>query len=536
MQQQHLALTPLTDLQSHPWCDFLSVNPTSHAPPTSTLLMAVQNKKRHEERVNAIQSSVEQIVEQLRPSESSLKDIQSALKTHYKPDLFIRRISGDKLDLATCFVNLAIVESPAQREKEKQNLKEQAAVFHRAPSSEAVEGSNIQSSIPLKQLFDKRKLRDGKENVPKRILVQGRAGIGKTTLCKKLVHEHQNGLWEDRYDAVLWLPLRQLRGSTSHTLESLLREKFFDNQQLDREQKGLARTLTVRAEEGKVLFILDGLDEIVTDAQGEGNSYIALLRILFRQHHVIITSRPSGLNRLLLPQIDLELETVGFSQQNVREFVAKVLDPEPARTVQDFIQQTPLIQGLVNIPVQLDVICFCWKSLPTDGFQVTMTKLYQLMVRKLWCEDALRLKKPRAGRVLTEDQISKLAPKEIDRLMSTELRHLGYLAFKGMENKHQIEFDEDALLDAFKDLRNDDQTDDPFSSQVLDWVKETSFLHTADADLDPSKRSSHQAWYFLHLTFQEYFAATWIASKMTAAGDDGEFHVFYHHHLMYSLP
>ncbi|KAG0196548.1 hypothetical protein BGX33_001530, partial [Mortierella sp. NVP41] len=454
MQQQNSALTPLTNLHLHPWNDFLSENPTGLATPTSTLLMAVQNKKRHEENVDAIHSGVEQIAKQLRPLQSSLEDIQSALKTHYAPDLFIRRISGDELNLKTCFVNLAIVESPAQREKEKQDLKEQAAVFHRTPSSEAVEGSNIQSSIPLEQLFDKRKLRDGEEGVPKRILVQGRAGIGKTTLCKKLVHEHQNGLWEDRFDAVLWLPLRQLRGSTSRTLESLLRDKFFDTQRLNREQEELARTLVVRAEEGKVLFILDGLNEIATDAQGEDNTLIALLRILLGQHHVIITSRPSGLNRLLLSQIDLELETIGFSQQNVKDFVVKVLGPEPARTVQDFIQRTPLIQGLVNIPVQLDVICFCWNSLPMDGSQVTMTRLYQLMVRKLWCKDALRLKKAAEGQVLTEKEVNDLSPEDIDELMTVEMHHLGYLAFKGLVNKHQIEFDHQTLLKTFDDLKD----------------------------------------------------------------------------------
>ncbi|KAG0291625.1 hypothetical protein BGZ96_005012 [Linnemannia gamsii] len=466
------------------------------------------------------QKGIEQGIFNMISTLADNHDIQAALKTHYAPDLLIRRISGDELDLETCFINLAIVESPAQREKEKQNLKEQAAVFHRIPRSKAVEGSNIQSSIPFEQLFDKRKLRDGKENVPKRILVQGRAGIGKTTLCKKLVHAHQNGLWKDLFDTVLWLPLRQLRQSTSRTLESLLRENFFDTQQLDREQKELARTLTVRAEEGKVLFILDGLDEIATYAQGEGSTSKALLETLFRQHYVVITSRPSGLNRLLLLQIDLELETIGFSQQNVNEFVVKVLEPKSARKVQDFIQRTPLIQGLVNIPVQLDVICFCWKSLPTDGLQVTMAKLYQLMVRKLWCKDALRLEKTRAGSALTEEKINKLTPKSINQMMATELRHLGYLAFKGLKNDHQIEFDEAALLDAFEDLIDDGQTDDtsPFPSQVLDWVKHTSFLNTAV--IDHNKRNSHQSWYFLHLTFQEYFAATWIASKLMRTGKD----------------
>ncbi|KAF9912057.1 hypothetical protein EC991_001003 [Linnemannia zychae] len=356
-----------------------------------------------------IQTGDLQLSEKLRPSQSSLNDIQSALKAHYKPDLFIQRISGDELDLATCFVNLAIVESPEQRKKEEKKLKKQAHAFHRIQSFEEVEGSNIQSSIPLEQLFAKRKLYDGEENVPKRILVQGRAGIGKTTLCKKLVHAHQNGLWNDRFDAVLWIPLRQLRGTTSRTLESLLREKFFSTQKFDQEQEELARALTVRTDEGKTLLILDGFDEIASNAQVEGNSLMPLLRILLGQHHVLITTRPSGLNRLLLPQIDLELETVGFSQQNVKDFVVKVLDPGPARLVQDFIRRAPLIQGLVNIPLQLDVICFCWNSLPMDGSQVTMASLYQVMVRKLWCKDAIRLEKEGGCLVLTEQEVNDLS-------------------------------------------------------------------------------------------------------------------------------
>ncbi|KAF9104980.1 hypothetical protein BGX30_008997, partial [Mortierella sp. GBA39] len=155
-----------------------------------------------------------------------LKDIQSALKTHYTDysPLNILRISGESLPLETCYVNLAIVEAPAQREKEKKELEEKAAVFSRIPSYEAVEGSNMQTSILLEQLFDEHMLRDGKEGVPKRILIQGRAGVGKSTLCKKLVHAHLAGQWGDRFDAALWIPLRQLRASTSRNLEDLLLE------------------------------------------------------------------------------------------------------------------------------------------------------------------------------------------------------------------------------------------------------------------------------------------------------------------------
>ncbi|KAF9566411.1 hypothetical protein EC968_003755 [Mortierella alpina] len=523
MQQQHLVLAPLTDPQSHPWFSFLSINQIHHGTPTSSLLMAVQNKKGKEESLTAILCNVQHITEQLRPSQSNPEDIMSALESYHSQNIKILRISGDELEIGTCFVNLAIVEAPAQREREKQKFKEQAAIFHRIPSSESVRGSNIESSIRLEQLFDKRKLRDGKEGIPKRVLVQGRAGIGKSTLCKKIVHLHQSGLWADRFEAVLWLPLRRLRGSTCRTLESLLREKVFTSQ-LDREHEELSRTLAIRANHGKVLFVLDGLDEITTDAQSEDSPIKVLLRDLLDHKQVVITSRPSGLNASLLRSIDLELETIGFSQQDVKEFICRVLEPGPARTVHDFIQRTPLIQGLVNIPVQLDVICFCWESLPEDGSQITITRLYQLMTRKLWCKDALRLKKGRRGQSLTEKQINRLTPKDIDRLMSTESRHLGYLVFKGLRNKHQIEFDEAAILDAFEDLADSDIINDnsPYSAEVLDMVKETSFLHSIDATLETGKKHSQQTWSFLHLTFQEYFAATWVSSEMTAAGNDGE--------------
>ncbi|KAF9945564.1 hypothetical protein BGZ70_003739, partial [Mortierella alpina] len=514
LQRENSTLVPLSNPSLHPWNDIMSLSSTDDATPTSTLLMAVQSKKQQETLLDGIYSHV-------RPSHSSLEKIQSALKTHYSPNLKILRISGDDTwDLETCFVNLAIVEAPAQREKEKQELKEQAAVFHRIPSSEAVRGSNIESSIRLEQLFDKRKLRDGKEGIPQRILVQGRAGIGKTTLCKKIVHLHQSGLWADRFEAVLWLPLRRLRGPTCRTLESLLREKVF-TAKLDREQEELARTLAIRANEGKVLFILDGLDEIPTDAKSEDSPFKALLRDLLDNKHVIITSRPSGLEVSLLQSIDLELETIGFSQEDVKEFIDRALKPGPARTVQDFIEQTPLIQGLVNIPVQLDVICFCWESLPQDGSPITITGLYQLMSRKLWCKDALRLKKKAGDEVLSEEELNALSPEDIDELMAVEVHHLGYLAFNGLVNNHQIEFDQKTLLKTFGDLKDYRKRlrNGHLPPQLFEMLKKTSFLHSADADMDTIK--TQQTWSFLHLTFQEYFAATWIASKMAAAGDDG---------------
>ncbi|KAF9274210.1 hypothetical protein BGZ68_000861 [Mortierella alpina] len=360
-------------------------DPAWLAAPKGILFKSVQNRDRHDATVDNLPAQLDAIKQAVQSRDAtvpkpSLEDVQSALQAYYKRDLAILRVSGEKLSLETCFVNLAIVEAPAQRKKDKQDLKKQAAVFHRIPSSEAIKQVNMEAPIPLEEIFYKRKLRNGVDDIPKTILVQGRAGVGKTTLCKKLVHAHQTGLWRDRFDTVLWLPLRQIKAFRTYTLEGLFRKKFF-TQGLDHEGAALAHELAASAQGGRVLFVLDGLDEIAKDTRGDDDIPLRqFLEILLMQQHVIVTSRPSGLDKSLLPpSIDLELETVGFSQQNVSDFVSKVLTPQAAETVQRFIRQTPLIQGLVNIPVQLDVICYSWDSLPTEDFEITMTGLYQLM-------------------------------------------------------------------------------------------------------------------------------------------------------------
>ncbi|GJJ77511.1 bilin biosynthesis protein [Entomortierella parvispora] len=488
-------LAPMVDLQSPFWINFRPSDSSGYTAAKFTLLKTVQIQY---------------------PWKPRLYGIHKALNAYHVPELVIRRVSGDTLDLETCFVNLAIVEASAHRQKEKEDLKEQAAVFHRLQSFERVEDTNTGSLIPLEQLFNKRKLPKRQSNegedIPRRILVQGRAGIGKTTLCKKLVHAHQNGLWRDMFDVILWIPLRNLRGFTGTTLESLFRNKVFVGEDHDQRQAALSEALATCAKEGKVLFILDGMDEIVADTESEERqTFRRFLMTLLGQQYVVVTSRPSGVDSSLLQSTDLELETVGFSQQNVQDFLVKVLDPEGAASVQEFIRRTPLIQGLVNIPVQLDVICFSWDSLPKDVSHITMTGLYHLMVQRLCRKDAVRLKK-KAGKILLTDQrLRSYGPEEMENVMATELLHLGYLAFKGMENRHQIEFEEKDLRQAFRELQESSALNQTLSPEdLVEIVKQTSFLHTADVDLSSKNVNSPQSWHFLHLTFQEYFAATWI--------------------------
>ncbi|KAF8958126.1 hypothetical protein BGZ46_002035, partial [Entomortierella lignicola] len=215
----------------------------------------------------------------------SLDEVRGALRLYYRDSLKVLRVSGDELDLNSCYVNLAIVEASSQRKKEKSDLESKARSFQRLPSRGESTNADIELSIPLEQLFDKRKLREGIEADPKRILIYGRAGVGKSTLCKKIVHLFQDGEWRDKFDAVLWLPLRHIKDCNLHTISDMLSKWYFASQL---ESANLSRTL----QNSRVLFILDGLDEIVTTLRSNHN-LMKFFKVLLQQEHVLITSRPS---------------------------------------------------------------------------------------------------------------------------------------------------------------------------------------------------------------------------------------------------
>lgn len=110
-----------------------------------------------------------------------------------------------------------------------------------------------------------------------------------------------------------------------------------------------------------MLFILDGLDEVMGELD-KRSPLRELVKNFLTQAHVVITSRPAGVEASLLGQLDLELETVGFNPDNVQVYIEKFTPESNQAAIQQFINRTPLIQGLVNIPIQLDALCYNWES------------------------------------------------------------------------------------------------------------------------------------------------------------------------------
>jgi HEAT repeat protein len=363
--------------------------------------------------------------------------------------------------------------------------------------------------VELPPLFAPRK-RGGVETKPRRILIRGRAGVGKTTLCKKIVHEFTRGTWcqwNELFDRILWVPLRNLkleeRRQAGYHFVHLFSHEYFSSPPRPDLASALAETLE-GTKSSRNLFLLDGLDEVSQDL-GNESSMFRFLKDLLNQPNVIITSRPSGKLPLGLDAIDMELETIGFYPDQVSEYLERVL-PSQVEEIQSFLQDRPLVQDLVRIPIQLDAFGFTWnESFSTPTKLGTMTAVYQAIEDGLWRKDVLRLGKRYEGKLLTEGLVQDCHPSEIQDLVKNEICLLEGFAFTGLHND-VIDFES-------RHQRAISTNFSPTIGLAAKTLARLSFLRAAD--LSP-KRKGNQSYHFLHLTYQEYFAARYFVRQWQA--------------------
>jgi hypothetical protein len=451
----------------------------------------------------------EQLPSTLDPIQNS--NFSELLKLSYESEdnRTIKRIFGENLPLDKCYVNLSLVKQATQETKEKAALKKLESDFIRRASYEDIYGSDEQALVPLTELFKERpEEKESSKRYPKRILIRGRAAIGKTTLSKKIVYDFmENGLWSDKFTWLIWVPLRNLRQYTRgkrYTLCDLLYEEYFrGHPQGEILAKQLWEIIYSASEE--TVYLIDGWDEIVDEINSDDLG--PLLKELLVKTNLISTSRPYATPDC---RFDLELEIIGFSRSNVHAYLEHVFSSEPdtLAEIKVFLERNTIAYGIANVPIQLDMLCASWdvlraKQLTTSEHSITMTQIYQAMVQKLWIVYLLR---PAVYERLKKDETIKqtgyldllTSPADLDEasiavMAGVEQNYLEMLAFRAMK-QNRILFDKEFLKEAHYALK----------------AKQTLFLTT----IDKKNKSGLSDYYFSHLTLQEFFAARYIINHL----------------------
>ncbi|GAW22188.1 hypothetical protein ANO14919_117230 [Xylariales sp. No.14919] len=427
-------------------------------------------------------------------------------------NLNIERLSGDVLPMDQCYINLAIIQqskdtAESSMEEDEEQESSPFSLFARLRVERPREGKEI----ALESLFEPRATRNGLMR-PNRLLIRGRAGVGKTTLCKKIIYEFTyHTLWRDLFDYVLWVPLRNLKVEGGLHIPGYNFKHLFLHEYFSQNWKGeiLAEALwrAMDSKRDRILFILDGLDEV---SHGLSDAMRRFLEELLNQTNVIITSRPNASLPTNLKPLHLELETIGFYPEQVDDYIEKAFtDLETGRPdfskieeIQSFLHRHKLIQGLIRIPIQLDALCYTWNdphSTHSTGGDMkdTMSAIYQKIDQSLWRKDAENLDR------LTRSKAWAAHDEEIAVFTDDEHSLLELLAFNGMyynvidfEPKHR-----GPISREYKGLNK---------GMVLDnMLGRVSFLRSSDL----SSRKGDQSYHFIHLTFQEYFAAQYFVRQ-----------------------
>ena len=206
--------------------------------------------------------------------------------------------------------------------------------------------------------------------IPKRILVQGQTGIGKSTFVKKLLVD-----WVDEqatvlknFELVVAVNLKEV--SKCQSLKDVIRLSNVFATEDKYMTEGLVDYISNNQE--KVLLIFDGYDEYRSGCDSEiyeifsGNS--------LRSCCVLITTRISKADELRGGE-DLHAEITGFSKVDRNEFMRRFLKSEEVSELQDHLDEMNLNQ-LAKFPLLLLFFCTLWRQGQSKSFPKSKTKLY----------------------------------------------------------------------------------------------------------------------------------------------------------------
>uniref|UniRef100_A0A1X7UZN5 NACHT domain-containing protein n=1 Tax=Amphimedon queenslandica TaxID=400682 RepID=A0A1X7UZN5_AMPQE len=341
-----------------------------------------------------------------------------------------------------------------------------------------------------------------------RVVIDGPPGIGKTTLCRKLLNMWSNGtLVHQQYDLVLYCPLRNSKIATATTLADLFAHQCH-------EVPMVTEWFEKRNGEG-LLIIFDGWDELSEQLRQSSLAAIIICKEKLDQCSVIVTSRSYASSSLLkMDTLSRHVQVIGFSKEEISTVIIQTLQKD-AKLAQELIAEVKNFTIIWKVPSnyqtaqsskdsQLAVKLINDLEVRNDVQSLCYVPLVCSIVILVYCKERGHL--PTTLTQLYENFILQTIRRHVDIKPRHDIDPYTLGSLSPLPSQLAKPLQEMCQL-AYTNLANTRMT---FSSHQLqslsEAVKEDYLgLMTAFTEYDEKK------YQFLHLTIQEFLAAWWIA-------------------------
>ena len=263
--------------------------------------------------------------------------------------------------LEDIFVEIHLQKQTTESFPEKFSYFDMKEMETRVQSNDAVSIANLFSNLENDAQH--------KTKAPTKVLIQGKPGVGKSTLAKHIASQWAKGLLWPHIKYVFLVPLIELPTNDKWSLSNLLLDGLIPP---DR-QKACLDVITEHPEES--LVFLEGYDESrwCSDLQqGHSNDEGALSTLMSQIINnevlpgakILVSSRPT--KQLPVKAFNHTLQLYGFTRDRIREYVHKVAHTKKEEEfIMKYLHANPHMAGLCHVPLHCVFVCQCIAGLYT---------------------------------------------------------------------------------------------------------------------------------------------------------------------------
>jgi HEAT repeat protein len=367
--------------------------------------------------------------------------------------------------------------------------------------------------LTLEQVFaDFRSLIKEAQSDISRLVVLGPPGSGKTTLIQYLAWQAANEKLTVAKRSVIPVRVRlrewEMWAIKPHAPEFGLPE-YLAEQYKDLTSAPLVRQWRTYLQRGDVLLLLDGLDEI-----SNNQSFVDALKTAlsnFKDCPTVLTCRTVSFeqHRALCPDfLVFTLSGLEAAQRGAYIQIFPAHNPEQydAPKLIEQLNRTPQMQPLAANPLLLAIICYVVDDPQGVTLPARRSELYDKAVRKFL---TYHQQHPRVTVAYPGT-----SPDEEDKRRILE--HVAFRLFAGMDQQRHLTITQEQLKAAFKDaiVQIGYASDTaPLANALCQDLTANSGILCGDAE---------QGYFFLHLTFQEFLTAAYLARLVNNAEEGWE--------------